>query len=65
MAVFVLVRQPSLSFNSAGKDQLLVLSVIVLVLFGLAVWKWLERLLTCWCSVPERRAGRVTTQQLS
>ena len=66
MAVFVLVRPGALPFGSVGKDMLLVLSVILSVVFGLAVWKWLERPLTCWFRLPKRPALRGTaTQQLS
>lgn len=68
MAVFVLVRPATLPFGSVGKDVLLVLSVVLSVLFGLAVWKWLERPLTRWFRLSKRPAPVLpgtTTQQLS
>jgi exopolysaccharide production protein ExoZ len=46
----------ALSFNPAGKDALLALLVILSVLFGLAVWKWVERPLTRWLSPSKRPA---------
>ncbi len=68
MAVFVLVRPAALPLGSAGKDVVLMLSVILSVLFGLAVWKWLERPLARLCRFPERPASAqcgTATQRLS
>lgn len=56
IAVFVLVRPATLPSGSVGKDVLLMLLVILSVVFGLAVWKWLERPLARWFRLSKRPA---------
>lgn len=56
MGAFVLLQPGSLPFGSAGKDAVLLFLVVLSVLFGLAVWKWLERPLTGWFRLPKNSA---------
>ena len=56
MVVFVLMRPDTFLLNSAGMDVLLLLAVLLTVVFGLAVWKWLECPLTRRFRLPLRPA---------